>query len=144
MVATRWWRAARHWNGLELAYLVTTVPFSLVTLVVMVREDGIGMGSLISLPVWLTLLAASVVLAAMLLSRGRREPVLASFRREGRADAGLAQERIAWLDPARAGHLREQRAEAIATLQRRGLIDDAEATDLSSRPLDRFHDDVYR
>lgn len=32
MVASRWWRAERHWDGLELLYLVTTVPFSLVTL----------------------------------------------------------------------------------------------------------------
>ncbi|MGH3357871.1 MAG: hypothetical protein ACRDO7_03645 [Nocardioidaceae bacterium] len=146
MVASRWWRADRHWDGLELAYLVTTVPFSLVTLWAMAGDGGTSVGPSwsISLPVWLTLVAATMVLAAMLFSRGRRKPAHADFRREGTADPGLAEERIGRLDPARARHLLEQRAEAIATLQRRGIIDTAEATDLNSRPLHRLQDDVYR
>ncbi|MEG9517854.1 hypothetical protein LZ318_29760 [Saccharopolyspora indica] len=146
MVAYRWRRADRHWDVLELAYLVTTVLFGLITLGAMAGQDGIDVGALpwISLPVWLTLLPAAAVLVAMLFSRGRRKPTPAYFRREGTADPALTEERIDRLDPARARRLLEQRAEAVATLRRRGLIDNAQATALTSRPLGRFHDDVYR
>lgn len=137
MVASRWWRAERHWDGLELLYLATTVPFSVVTLIAMKGQDGTDVWSfpLISLPVWLTAVPAAIVLMAMVASRGRRRRIADHFRREGTPDPALANDLIARLDPARREYLIDERAAAIVTLQRRGLIDGAQVSDLASRPL---------
>ncbi|NIK59373.1 hypothetical protein [Kribbella shirazensis] len=134
--AYRWLRTDRHRDAKEIGYLVATVACGAVALGQLVSERGVDAFAAPSIPVWAAAGLAAVLLAAMLLfSRGRRVPVPRDFRRVEAPDPKRAIALVEALEPKKRDKLLEERRRAIARLQERGLIDAAEAAQLESLPL---------
>lgn len=137
-VAYRWLGTRRHSAGLEIAYLVATVACAAIALWQQssARDIDVLAFAPLSIPVWAAGAIAAVLLAAMLLfSRGRRMPTPKHFRVIGAPDQQQAIELIAALAPGVRDKQLDERSRAIARLRERGLIDQTQAAHVESLPL---------
>ncbi|MFC7622919.1 hypothetical protein [Microlunatus sp. GCM10028923] len=135
-IGYRWWSSHRHSTGLEIGYLIAAVGCGGIALWQLGTDRGVPGFAPASLPVWLTVAAAAVLLAAVLLfSRGRRVPVPRHFRAIGPPDPDRAAGLVAGLEPRVREKLLDERRRAIGRLRDRDLLDDAAAADLESTPL---------
>ncbi|PXY34095.1 hypothetical protein [Prauserella flavalba] len=138
VIAFRWWRTQRHWATGEVGYLAATVVCGVLALwqLASVREvDALGFAPE-SIPVWASVVVAAVLLVAMrVASRGRRVPVPRNFRLVGTPDWERAVELVGALEPRQRDKLLDERRRAIARLRERELIDAAEADRVGALPL---------
>lgn len=138
LIIRQWWRSGRRWTGLELAGTATTGAAGLLTLWLMgtVAEVDVLAVAPVSLPVWLAVLAAGAMGAAIGLgSRGRRAPFRRHFRAVAAADRSRIDAEVAALAPRRRETLAEERRRALGRLRRRGLLDETQQRALDAQPL---------
>lgn len=136
VVGFRWLRTDRHRDALEIGYLVATVACGALALGQLVSERDVDAFAAASIPVWLAAGIAAVLLGAVLLfSRGRRVPARKDFLRVATPDPQRAIELVEALDAKERDKLLSERRRAIARLQERGLIDAAAAVQVGSLPL---------
>ncbi len=135
-VAVRWLRTDRHRDAKEVGYLVATVACGALALGQLVSERGVDAFAPPSLPVWAAAgLAAALLAAVLLFSRGRRVPVPRNFRPIETPDLKLATGLVEALESKERDKLLSERRRAIGRLRERGLIDAAEAAQLEALPL---------
>lgn len=138
LILWRWWRSRRHWDGLEVAGIVTSLVAGILTLGGMASASGVDVLGFapVSLPVWLTVALAALVGASVAVaSRGRRVPFRRYFQVTGAADPQRVGVLVDALEPRRREKLLDERRRAIARLRDRGLIDAARADAVRSLPL---------
>lgn len=136
VAAVRWLRTDRHRDAKEIGYLVATVACGALALGQLVSDRGVDAFAAPSIPVWAAAGLAAALLAAMLLfSRGRRVPVPSDFRRIEAPNPQRAIGMVEALESKQRDKLLGERRRAIARLRERGLIDAAEAAQVESLPL---------
>ncbi len=137
-IAYRWLTTRRHWTGIEIGFLIGAIACGGIALWQLGHDRGVAVLDFTpaSVPVWLTVAAAALLLAAVLIfSRGRRVPVPQHFRAVGTPNRQQALDLIAALEPRVREKRLDERRRAITRLRERGLIDEPEAADLMSSPL---------
>jgi hypothetical protein len=136
VVAFRWLRTDRHRDAIEVGYLLATVACAALALGQLVSDRDVDPGDGPAIPVWAAGGLAAILVAAMLLfSRGRRVPVRRDFRRIGGREAGSVVGLIETLDGKEREKLLGERRRAIRRLRERGLIDAAAAARIEALPL---------
>lgn len=137
LVAWRWWRSGRRWSLGESACLGLGTVFAALTLVTLTAETGIALFPvpLTALPMWVFIVPAVLVLAAILgLSRERRRPPHTYFRQVGDADLTEAVGLMAQVDQGKLDTMLGKRSRAITRLRDRGLVEEATAAGLRELP----------
>lgn len=136
VVAVRWLRTDRHRDPIEVGYLLATVACGALALGQLVSDRDVDAGDGPAIPVWIAGGLAAVLVAAMLLfSRGRRVPVRRDFRRVEELEPGSVTGLADGLDSKEREKLLGERRRAIGRLRERGLIDPAAAARVEALPL---------
>lgn len=136
VAAFRWLRTDRHRDAVEVGYLLATVACAALALGQLVSDRDVDAGDGPAIPVWVAGVLAAVVVAAMLLfSRGRRVPVRRDFRRIEALEPGSVVGLADALDAKEREKLLGERRRALGRLRERGLIDAAAAARVEALPL---------